>query len=168
MTTIKSTHYDNHFLDLPDTDAGETWLVVRQVDATGQSDARMLGVTVKTADLLAALDAVPKDDELVGAKTRAALRAERDTWKARAEKAEAAITRMREWRDFHGSGMTAAAREDFDATLDPKPAVKQIILTADMPGVQINGYDFIEGVLTKLPAADADRLISAGLAKDAS
>lgn len=51
-----------------------------------------------------------------------ALAAERDHWKARAEKAEAAITRMREWRDFHGSGMTAAAREDFDATLDPKPA----------------------------------------------
>ena len=99
MTTIKSTHYDNHFLDLPDTDAGETWLVVRQVDATGQSDARMLGVTVKTADLLAALDAT--------ANTEIPLALDRlrdkwmDDWKARAEKAEATVERVRKWAVFN-------------------------------------------------------------------
>ena len=107
-------------------------------------------------------------------------------WQARAKKAEATIARVRElaekwrykgefgwgpWQEGEGPDpeghILDCASSDLRDALDPKPAVKQIILTADMPGIQINGYDFIEGVLTKLPAADADRLISAGLAKAA-
>ena len=89
--TIPSNYYTGHFLDLPDSSEGETWLVIRQDETLGQSDGRVLGVTVKTADLLAALDATANTD--VAGMRRDLIVAENaaDEWKARAEKAEAAL-----------------------------------------------------------------------------
>lgn len=180
MTTIKSTLRGSRAqLVINESDpadklaVGETSLMV--ITGTGAGNL----VHVPTADLAAALglhtqEAWDRAHQAAKAE-RDALRTELDElntnpWKARYQKArneldeaEATIARVRHLRDVSGDTVGV---EELDAALDPKPASKQVILTADMAGVKVNGYDFTKGVLVTLPAEDADRLISAGLAKE--
>ena len=112
--TIKSTYYDDQFLDLPESGKeGETWFVVRHTRS--QSGSMQLGVAVSTADLHAALgiDELGCGCDEADENLKAAI--------ARAEKAEATIARVREL-DWRGNYTADYVQNKIAAALDPKPA----------------------------------------------
>ncbi|BCT75562.1 hypothetical protein SCMU_14040 [Sinomonas cyclohexanicum] len=159
MTTIKSTLRGSRAqLVINESDpadklaVGETSLMV--ITGTGAGHL----VHVPTADLAAALGLVTREAHR---EQVAAVQKERDEWKGRAEEAEATIARIKARVDASPSQWI---KHELQACLDNR---KSVILTATIEGLRVGNASFIKGTLASIQTADADRLISAGLAKEA-
>lgn len=149
MTTIKSSFTDRT-LEVRD-DAGDKNLVIHSGAVKGD-----LGITVKTADLLAALNAVPESDLFEAGEAYAKQAEELRVAETECDALAKTVERVRELREEarrtearSGLGYISQVTEWFhklDAALDPEPA---FVLPTEPGSVIIATFDCIDTIYTK-------------------